>query len=334
MQEKLLSHIQLPAKIIPFYKKWLPRAAAAAILLFAGFVSYLNYNTKPGKSSDKATPVAISKDPAGIIKPGSDKALLTLADGTVIVLDDANNGNVAKQGAITINKSNGQIIYDASKISSSESTVIAFNTISTPRGGQYEVVLPDGSKVWLNAASSLRFPTAFTGTDRSVDLTGEGYFEIAKNEAMPFHVKMNNMEVEVLGTHFNIMAYDNEEAIKTTLLQGAVKINTGGITKILKPGEQAKLNNVTKDIKIANADMEEAVAWKNGYFQFNNEELKSIMRQFARWYDVEVSYEGKEKNRSFSGEVSRDLDLSQAMKVLQFSNVKFRIDDKKIIVLY
>lgn len=334
MQDKILKGIQPKASIIPLYKKWLPRVAAAAVLLLVSVVAYYNYNNRQDKLAESITIPGVSPDSAQAVLPGTDKALLTLADGTVIVLDDAGNGNVANQAGIIINKTNGQVIYDVSKITSSQNTAVVFNTISTPKGGQYQVVLPDGSRVWLNATSSLRFPTLFTGSQRSVDLTGEGYFEIAKNASMPFHVKVNNMDVEVLGTHFNIMAYDNEAEIKTTLLEGSVKVNIGALTKTLKPGEQAKLDPATQQVKVANADTEEAVAWKNGYFQFANEDLKSIMRQFARWYDVDISYEGKERARYFSGEVPRTVNLAQALKVLQLSDIRFRVDAKKIIVLY
>jgi transmembrane sensor len=332
MQEKLINKIQPQAKVVPLYKKWLPRVAAAILILSFSVAGY-QYYTK--KQTQPATQIAknniIPSSPQEIL-PGGDKALLTLADGTVIVLDEAKNGTVAKQGNISVNKKNGLVIYDASKASAA--TAITFNTVSTPKGGQYQIVLPDGSKVWLNAASSLLFPTAFTGAQRTVELKGEGYFEIAKNAAMPFHVKVNNMEVEVLGTHFNVMAYDNETAIKTTLLEGAVKINHGTDAKSLKPGQQGKFDNVTGAVSVAYADTDEAVAWKNGYFQFNKEDIKSIMRQLERWYDVEVSYAGNEKPRYFSGEIARTVNLSQALKVLELSNVKFRMDEKKIVVLF
>lgn len=333
MQEMLINKIQPQAKVVPLYKKWLPRVAAAILVLSFSVAAY-QYYTK--KEIQPAIQIAKNNNTPSLPKdilPGGDKALLTLADGTVIVLDEVKNGTVAKQGNISVNKKNGLIIYDASNASSS-SAVITFNTISTPKGGQYQIVLPDGSNVWLNAASSLRFPTAFAGAQRNVELKGEGYFEIAKNAAMPFHVKVNNMEVEVLGTHFNVMAYDNEDAVKTTLLEGAVKINYGATAKTLIPGQQGKFYNTSGAINVITADTEEAVAWKNGYFQFTNEDIKSIMRQFARWYDVEVSYEGIEKPRYFSGEISRTVSLSKALKVLEMSNVKFRIDEKKIVVLF
>ena len=334
IKDNLIENIKPQATIIPFYKKWLPRVAAAFLLFASSLAAYQYFNAT---QNPKAVQVAQNNTPSGnpaAILPGGDKALLTLSDGTVIVLDEASNGNVASQGATTINKKNGLVIYDATAMAGNKTAAITYNTITTPKGGQYQLILPDGSKVWLNAASSLHFPTAFSGADRRVTLTGEGYFEIEKNAAKPFYVMVNNINVEVLGTHFNIMAYDNEDAVKTTLLEGSVKVNAGAVSKTIIPGQQALLENATSGFTILNANIEETVAWKNGYFQFNNEDLRSIMRQFARWYDVEVSYEGKQKVRQFSGEVSRDVNLAQALKVLQLSNVKFRIDNKKIVVLY
>jgi transmembrane sensor len=334
IRQKLSNNIQPAAKIIPLYKKWLPRVAAALIIL-TGSIAFYKFNSKSSVKyvvSEVKAPEIITS-PTEIL-PGKDKALLTLSDGSVIVLDETKNGNIAIQGNTAVNKRNNELIYDASGISTAAPGEITFNTITTPKGGQYQVVLPDGSKVWLNAASTLRFPTMFTPTTRNVELKGEGYFEVAKDAAKPFHVKINSMEIEVLGTHFNVMGYDNETALKTTLLEGAVKINYGTAAKILKPGQQAKIENTTGNINIIPADIEQAVAWKNGSFLFVNEDIKSIMRQLSRWYDIEVAYEGKEKERYFSGEVSRNVSLSQALKILDFSNVKFRINEKKMVVIY
>lgn len=326
-----LAEVAIPtAVVIPFYKKWLPRVAAAAVLIIAATVGFYLLNNKHRADADRFAQK--NKTHQKEILPGSDKAILTLADGSVIVLDEAGNGNIAKQGATLVGKKNGVLLYEVPEANASAE--IAYNTIQTPRGGQYQVVLPDGSKVWLNAASSLRFPTAFTGAYREVELTGEGYFEIEKNAAMPFHVKVNKMEVEVLGTHFNVMAYNNESSIETTLLEGAVKLNGGSISKTLKPGQQGKYSNVSGNINVATADVEEATAWKNGLFQFNNTDIKTIMRQLERWYDVDVSYEGSERARQFTGEIDRNVNLSQALKILEQANVKFRITDKKLVLIY
>lgn len=334
MQEDILSKIQSPAKIVSIYKTWLPRVAAAFILFSASLVLYHFYSKSQKVASASIVKTTKKLAPKTEILAGTNKALLTLDDGNVIVLDDAGNGNLAKQGGTLINKKNGQLVYNASPVSSTNPPKITFNTITTPKGGQYKVVLPDGSKVWINAASTLHFPTVFTGNNRIVELNGEGYFEIEKNPLKPFHVKIRNMEVEVLGTHFNIMGYDNEKAIKTTLIEGSVRLNYGEETKTLKPGQQGKFDNGSGNINIANANIEEAIAWKNGFFHFENEDIESIMRQFSRWYNIDVSYEGKHTPRYFSGEVSRNVNLSQALKVLQSTNVEFKIENKKIIIIY
>ena len=195
------------------------------------------------------------------------------------------------------------------------------------------MVLPDDSKAWLNAASSLRFPTAFTGATRSVELTGEGYFEIAKNEKMPFHVKVNHVDVEVLGTHFNIMAYANEAAIRTTLLEGSVKINSASSSGLLKPGQQADVNT-TGVMKIGPGNIDEAVAWKNGKFYFDNASLTTIMRQFERWYNIDVTYTGIEKKRYFTVEMSKDMSLTQVLKLLNAADIQFKTEQNKLSVIY
>ena len=333
MRKILSQKIKEPAKVISLYRVWLPRVAAVLILAASlGIYQYYTNSSKP--ASDLQATKGKNTSPIKEAQPGGNKALLTLGDGTIITLDEAGNGRVAKQGDTKINKENGELIYDATNTIAGDTKAIVFNTISTPKGGQYRIVLPDGSKVWLNAASSLRFPTAFIGSKRDVELTGEGYFEIEKDASKPFHVLVNKMEVEVLGTHFNVMAYNNEELVKTTLLEGSVKLNYGSVVKMLKPGEQGKLNMQSGAISIVNADLEEATAWKNGYFQFGNESIKSIMHQLERWYDLEVSYEVKGEMRYFTGEISRQSSLSQVLKVLEKSNVKFRVEGNKIVVLY
>lgn len=333
MRKTLSRKIQEPAKVISLYKVWLPRVAAVLLLAaFIGSYQYYTNNIKPVSDQHltKVKNSSLNTD----VQPGGNKAQLILGDGTVITLDEAANGRVAKQGDTKINKENGELIYDATNTNTDNTKEIAFNTITTPKGGQYRIVLPDGSKVWLNAASSLRFPTAFIGSERNVTLTGEGYFEIEKNASKPFHVMVNKMEVEVLGTHFNVMAYDNEELVNTTLLEGSVKLKYGTSAKMLKPGQQGKLNKQSGAIGVMEADLERAIAWKNGYFQFENESIKSIMHQLERWYDLEVSYEVKGEMRYFTGEISRESSLSQVLKVLEKSDVRFRVEGKKIVVLY
>ncbi len=267
------------------------------------------------------------------IKPGGDKAILTLANGSQIILDNAQNGVVATQSGISIRKdANGKVVFDASSVVA-RNLVPGFNTITTPRGGQYQVVLPDGSRVWLNAASSLKFPTFFSGIERNVELTGEAYFEVAKNKSKPFKVFSQNQTVEVLGTHFNINAYPDEDVINTTLLEGSVRISKRSADgkkesgeRMLKPGQQAKLGT---DIQISNADVQAAVAWKNGYFVFAHEPIQSIMRQLSRWYDVDVVYQGKATTENFTGTISRFENISEVLDMLQLTGaVHFKIESQ------
>jgi len=266
------------------------------------------------------------------VKVLTGKVLLTLSDGSVIPLDDTQNGKIGNQDGTIINKNNGEVIYNAASNSTSSATNISFNTITTPKGGKYQIILPDGSKVWLNSEASLHFPTDFRGDKRVVELTGEGYFEIEKNPKMPFFVKLNQMEIEVLGTHFNIMAYDNEASTKTTLLEGAIKMNFHGVSKNLKPGEQAEFKHNSQNVIISKVDVEEAIAWKNGYFEFSNEDIKSIMRKLARRYDIDVVFDQSKQNRYFTGEIPMDLTLPQAMNILNHAGIKSKIDGKKIFI--
>jgi ferric-dicitrate binding protein FerR (iron transport regulator) len=213
-------------------------------------------------------------------------------------------------------------------------TEVLYNTVSTPRGGQYQLTLSDGSKVWLNASSSLRFPTAFPGTERRVEITGEAYFEVAGNESKPFVVDIAGKgEVEVLGTQFNINAYEDEPAIKTTLLEGKVKVSesNGSQSSVLKPGQQAQLANGIRVMD--NVDMEEIMAWKTGWFYFDRQELPAIMRQVSRWYDVDVRYEGRISKKSFSGIVGRDNDIKDVLKIMENAGIRFRIEGSSITVL-
>ncbi len=306
-------------------------ASAAAILLFVGFGVYF-FRLKEQPVVQKVVKVT---DPL----PGGKKAILTLSDGSRIILDDISNGTLAKQGNITINKtSDGQIIYDASGAAGEKGFEGTYNTISTPRGGEYQVILPDGSKVWLNSASSIRFPTIFSDQQRDVTLTGEAYFEVARNPARPFNVSANKMKVSVLGTHFNLMAYDDEASVKATLLEGSIRVSSGTSSALVKPGEQAHIS--AKNISVSQADVEEAMAWKNGYFYFKNTDIKSVMRQLSRWYDVEVEYGGGIPETVFSGKMYRNVNASKLLDILSYFKVNFRVEEPsypsgkiKIVVL-
>ncbi|MEB0250185.1 FecR domain-containing protein, partial [Mucilaginibacter sp. 5B2] len=265
--------------------------------------------------------------------PGGNKAVLTLANGKTIVLDNAENGTLAKEGTTLVKKTtDGQVIYNTNALAGDEAAP-SINTISTPRGGQYQVVLPDGTQVWLNSASSLTFPTRFTGRSRQVKITGEAYFEVTKNTLMPFKVKTNRADIEVLGTHFNVMAYDDEVIMKTTLLEGAVSITSGTFSARLKPGQQAQIKSSGQNKIINDVDVDDETAWKNGIFQFREVGIDAILRQAARWYDVPVTYNGKVPDKVFTGRISRNVKASVLLDILKYTGVNLKIEGNKIIVL-
>ncbi|WAC13529.1 FecR family protein [Dyadobacter pollutisoli] len=303
-----------------------PQIAAAAILILS-FGLYWWSKQDQSQVARQPVPAVQLAD----IAPGGNKAILTLGDGSSIVLDGAKNGNLTSQGSTNVTKSKkGELIYNAS---GATDQAVVFNTVATPKGGQYHIVLSDGSKVWLNAASSLRFPTSFTGKERKVEITGEVYFEIAHNEKMPFIVRANDTEIAVLGTHFNVMAYADEKVMKTTLLEGSVKVSKAGKSAMLSPGQQARINRISDHIRLVDdVDTDKEMAWKNGYFQFQDDNLENIMRQISRWYDVDVTYEGNPGKETFTGRLPRNGNVSKVFKILSLSGVKFRIEGKSIIV--
>ncbi len=303
---------------------------AACLLLFVSSgIYYIIQNRVSNKKDTVKTTIANNKND---VPPGTDKAILTLADGSTIQLNNSGSKKIADQNGTAVNQQGAQLVYDATQASSINRSVLSYNTLATKRGNQYQLVLPDGSHAWLNAASSIRYPIAFTGNERKVEITGEVYFEVAKNRAIPFKVVANGMQVEVLGTHFNINSYEDEATIKTTLLEGAVKIVGGGKGSFLKPGQQAQLTK-EGDFKISNdVNTEVVIAWKDQIFQFESDDLKTIMRQISRWYDVEVVYEGNALNRHFTGMISRNKNLSEVLKMLELSDVHFRVEGKKVIV--
>ena len=306
-------------------KTWL---AAAAVLLIVASGSYLFFNKPVEKIVKNEKPsIPYTTDD---VAPGTDKAILTLADGSAIILDSNAHGEITSQGNVTIINLNGQLAYNQEGQSRKQ---VFYNTISTPRGGQYQLLLSDGTKVWLNAASSLKFPTSFEGNERRVELNGEGYFEVAHNPAKPFHVNSNEIDVQVLGTHFNIMAYADEAFVKTTLLEGSVKIIKAGESLVIAPGSQAVVRNNSDVISFnKNVDVEQVMAWKNGYFHFDNITIPEIMRQISRWYNVEVIYDGSVPKGHYVGRPSRNLNLSQLLKVIEYSGVELNIEGNKVIV--
>ncbi len=330
-------------------RRW---SAIAVVFLFliGGGAAFRIFFIRPARAS---RPAVVTRRYKNDVQPGGDKAILTLADGSSIVLDSANNGTLSVQGNTKVLKlASGRLTYETTGHAAGDGSLV-FNTISTPRGGQYQIELPDGSKVWLNATSSLRFPTAFTGKERQVQLSGEAYFEVAPGAHQPFSVAVFAGEpgkgrplqqVEVLGTEFNVMAYADENMVKTTLLTGAVQVGgiSGGRKTQLAPGEQAQLihdnaSGASADASgmnvVADADIDAAIAWKNGYFDFNKADIQTIMRQLSRWYNVEVSFRGDgSKDRIFFGGIQRNLPLSAVFGILERSGVQFSIDGKKVVV--
>jgi ferric-dicitrate binding protein FerR (iron transport regulator) len=356
-------NLRMPSRSL--FQRWPSYLAAALILIAAVFTCWYFIASKKQKSTnEKYVPVIIN------VPPGGNKASLTLSNGDVINLDNAANGTVAEEGnAKVIKLQNGEVEYEPASANRSE--IINYNTLSTPRGGQYHLVLPDGSKVWLNAASSITYPTYFTGHDRRVTITGEVYFEVAEKKR-PFIVDVlpslkgeaggdGICRIEVLGTIFNVTAYEDENVIKTTLLKGKVKIVNrqssipvrpghpdGGSqqsgadkqqTAILLPGQQAQLSTTTsgagpESIKIIDGiDTDMAVAWKNGLHSFKNADIKSIMRMLGRWYNIDIVYEGNIPNYKFTGSIPRSENMSSVLSMLQYAGMHFKLRDGKIVVI-
>lgn len=337
LDARLLAHKQTFETPVVRKRKWF--YYAAAVLLFAAGtgIFFLTSNNKSSQKN-KAAALALNADTI-IIQPGSDGAVLTLSDGRSIVLDSAGNGLVATQGDARILNNSGCIRYDERPDIPSEEL---YNKLTTAKGKQFHLVLSDGTKVWLNAASSIRYPTVFTKETRRVQITGEAYFEVAhtnqKKNAQPFVVQFTNAagyngEVQVLGTHFNINAYNDEAAVKTTLLEGKVKVALNNQSVLLAPGQQAAVNKYGRINTAAGIDMDAVVAWKNGYFSFNETDMPTMMRQISRWYDVEIEYAGAIPQRRFGGEISRNSNATQVLKIMEESEVHFKISGKKIIVL-
>jgi ferric-dicitrate binding protein FerR (iron transport regulator) len=269
------------------------------------------------------------------IAPGGSKAILTLADGSEVVLEDASNGDITKQKNVTISKTkNGQLVYRVGgDAQPAENKIPAFNTIKTPVGGQYRVVLSDGTKVWLNSGSSIKFPVTFIGNERSVEIEGEAYFEVARDKKRPFKVLSDNQVVEVLGTHFNVNAYRDEPNIKTTLAEGSVKVSSDGISNTIIPGQQIRLSRKSHAMNIVAVDTDAATSWKDGLFVFNDEGIHSIMRKISRWYGVDVVFQN-DINEKFGGVISRFENVSQVLKILEVTEtIHFKIEKRRIIVM-
>jgi hypothetical protein len=321
----ILQHILQSAPIKTNGKTRILQYAAAAALLGAIFFVGSVYLKRP-------SPAPIAANAPAPLAPGSNKAMLVLADGKTIPLDSANIGALAKQGNTSIMNTQEGLAYKAE----GSPAEVVYNTVVTPRGGQYQLTLADGSKVWLNAASSIRFPTAFIGKERLVEITGEGYFQVAANAQQPFRVKVKgtpDMEVNVLGTSFNIMAYPDEQTITTTLEDGAVQLVHGNSKSVLKPGFGGSLSAGDNDFVIEKADMEQTLAWKEGKFRFRNTSIQTIMRQMARWYNIDVTYQGDLSDVRLTGIISRRENASSLFRILSTTKrVHFDINDNRILV--
>ncbi|MDQ0110211.1 ferric-dicitrate binding protein FerR (iron transport regulator) [Chitinophaga terrae (ex Kim and Jung 2007)] len=324
------SGIPSPVLPVPFFRRAWTRYAAAVLLLLAGAWYFW-----PAKSPER--PKQASIQPIEVM-PGQDGAILTLADGSQIRLDSSANGVVARQGSAVLSVNNGQLRYKAAGEASVEET---FNTLTTPKGRQFRIQLPDGTTAWLNAASSIRFPTQFANDARRVDITGEVYFEAASmmkdGKPVPFLVNADNkFEVTVLGTHFNVNAYADEPALNTTLLEGKVAVAVGKQKLVLKPGDQASLIMRGKEagkMTVKAADIGKALAWKNGVFDFEDARIDEVMRQLKRWYDIDVKYESGVPDIEFVGKMTRDIPLNGLLIALEKSNVHFRLEGRTLIVM-
>jgi transmembrane sensor len=330
-------------KRIPIKRQWksfwdVATSAAAVLILAAAIFYWFNNTRKPGNnivSNEKPVPDTITD-----AQPGKTTALLTLADGSKVLLDSTATGQLAQQGGMVVVKENNGLKYVGDIQPQREEL---YNTLSTANGQTYGVVLADGSKVWLNAAASIRYPVAFKGSERKVEVTGEVYFEVAHDKSKRFIVEVlpptsrgagggRNVKVEVLGTHFNINAYNDEAVIKTTLMEGSVKIKQGATETLLKPGQQAQVGSgITKVLN--NVDLDAAVAWKNGRFNFDSVDIAVAMSQLTKWYNVEGVYEGARPTKLLIGEIDRNLMLSEVIKMLEYTGIHFRIDGRKLVVM-
>jgi ferric-dicitrate binding protein FerR (iron transport regulator) len=309
-------------------RRWMPYAAACVLLLISTGIAVWWLQGH----QNKAPEIAVRK--FDDIAPGGSKATLTLANGQKIDLDSTATGLIARQGNTAIvQPTSGKLEFQSSAGKAVPSTGIVYNSLSTPAGGQYQVVLPDGSKVWLNALTTIRFPTLFTGARREVQVNGEAYFEVAKDESHPFIVKARDIGIEVLGTAFNINDYEDEPAIRTSLVQGSVRLVRGSASLVLKHGEQAQTEGADNLSIVPDADVIKAIAWKNGSFSFDNDKIQTVMRKLAKWYNIDVRYEGDPTKVLFGGNMRRTLSLQQVLSGLSKYDVHFQLSGRTLVVM-
>lgn len=309
---------------------WMSWKVAAAILLLVAGAGTLFYLNRSGSTVTPASEQPIAKIKPVDLLPGGSRATLTLGNGKSVDLESMNTAKLNDEDGTVIDKREGLLVYDKSGKKTEE---VLYNTLSTPRGGEYQLVLPDGSKVWLNAASSLRFPTRFAGNDRTVYLTGEAYFEVTKNPKQPFHVQLTNgQQVEVLGTQFNVMSYEDEAVIKTTLVEGKVKVKQANEVVYLTPSQQSVFGRRDNRLTVTEADVNKEIGWKLGYFEFEDEDLPTIMRQLTRWYDMDVSFSGNIPAKYYTGSISKKLTLMNVLDILKLAGVQYSLEGRKMMI--
>ncbi|GGB02485.1 FecR family protein [Puia dinghuensis] len=325
MESRLLEQIaeQPRTRVLWLTKRSLGAAAVLLLLITGAWLLFTRKTTQPIAS--------LSQRYRNDVRPGRNAAVLTLAGGKTVVLDASAPKTIGSQGNVVILNDSGQLVYQAKAGKESE---IFYNTLTTQKGNQYHLTLPDGTKVWLNAVSSITYPTAFAGKERRVTISGEAYFEVMKNQQKPFIVQEGDMNVEVLGTSFDVNGYGDEAALKTTLVDGKVRVEKGAAASMLEPGEQAVIANSNAGISIDhNPDIEAVLAWKNGSFAFKDASIAAIMQQVQRWYDVDVIYEAN-ITKHFVADIPRNVPLSQLLQLLEATDqVHFRVEGKKVFVM-
>jgi len=317
-----------PKRVIYF---WLKIAAMLLVFFSAGFLLWRNVSMSPKQS-------VVNQKPSGNqILPGGNNAYLTLSNGSKISLNSKGNGRLTTEHGASINKAgNGLLVYNAVKAASPQEIPgnDNYNSITAPMGGQYQVILADGTKVWLNANSSIKFPVSFTRKERMVEISGEAYFEVSKDKTHPFIVKTSRAEILVLGTHFNVSAYPDDQNTTTTLLEGSVNLHSEKASALLKPGQQGTVTTNEAGITVENTDLQAAVAWKNGLFIFHHENIVSVMKKISRWYDVEVEYQGNVKNKAFGGTISRFKNITEFLDIMKLAGgIQYKIEGRRVIVM-
>jgi AraC-like DNA-binding protein len=329
-QEKAWDNLQqkLEVKEIKARFNYLPLLKYAAIAILISAITILLYR----ESDKQVKKVANQSIVHNQIRPGSNHAILILGNGEKITLKKHDRLSINENDGTSVSNQNNVLAYKHNEHQQGVDQKLVYNTIMVPRGGEYQLILADGSKVWMNSSSSLRYPTTFTGKERRVFLTGEAYFEVAKNARMPFIVKTNKAEVQVLGTHFNVMAYDDENSCKATLLEGAVRVQSSAAVNVIKPGQQVVIDQQGQQKINNDINVDEELAWKNGLFIFKDAGIRDIMQQASRWYDVDVIYEGKIPEIQFTGQMSRKVDFYGFTNILKYAGLNFNIKGKTVTI--